>query len=296
MAMIRFKRKNTAWIAALGVLTAVGLLAAGQMVAAPFVLQALLLTVFSLATLASVVEIGRERETIMDALKRAPVRQRVSPQAKEAADRAKSRGGFSDNSLMLLDIGLIALQSSYEGMALRRTRNISKDDAGVRPFITLHVDTPEADRHAVVRFEIYDQDGDQRFIHEMRTFLREGEMNIMTDHHLPLMGNREIQGTGDWDLRVYIDGNLVALQNMMLAPSIADRQRRLSGDYEDDHAVEAYHIVDEVEQEIPPRLQDLLQSEGSSSQQSATPSNTDSTSIRERAASRRRASSSRRRR
>lgn len=294
--MIRFRRKNTAWLAAMAVLTALGLLAAGQALAAPVALQFVLLSVFALATLASTVELGQERETIIDALKRAPVRQRVSPQAKEATERARARGGYINNNVMLMDVGLIALQSSYEGMALRRTRNISKDDDGVRPFITLHVDPMEAERNALIRFEMFDQHGEQRFVHEMRTFLREGEMSIMTDHHLPLMGNRTVQGTGDWDLRVYIDGNLVAMQNLMLTPSMMERQQRLERNYDED--LSDYYIVEEVEQEIPPRLQDLLQSESNNhqQQQAAAPDDNSGMSIRERATSRRRASSSSRRR
>jgi hypothetical protein len=205
----------------------------------------------------------------MDALRRAPVRQRVSPQAKEAIERARARGGFANNTLLMLDVGLIAVQSSYEGMAMRRTRSISKDDDGARPFVTLYVDPAEAERNAVIRFEIYNQHGDEQFVHEMKVFLREGEMNIMTDHHLPLAGNRDITGAGDWDLRVYLDGNLVGLHNFMLAPSMNERQRRLTGEVEfspdEEYSHSNFEIIDEVQQEIPPRLQDLL--EGQASQQ-----------------------------
>jgi len=290
--MIRLRRRNTAWLAALGILTAVGLLAASG----SFAVQFLLLAMFAIATIASTVELGRERETIIDALKRAPIRQRISPQAREATERARSRGGFSNNDLMVLDIGLIAVQSSYEGMAMRRTRSISKDDDGVRPFVTLNVEAAEAERNATIRFEIHNQHGDRQFVHEMRAYLREGELSMMTDHHLPLAGNREIQGAGDWDLRVYIDGNLVALHNFMLGPSMNERQRRLeSGD-----AVEAdfvqYDIIDEAEQEVPPRLQDLLQNEA---QQQAHPDSSpqrETTRSRTEGSSRRRTSAVTRRR
>lgn len=274
--MIRLRRRNTAWLAVMAILTALGMMAAGQVLAAPLVVQFILLAIFALAAIASMVELGRERETLMDALRRAPMRQRVSPQAKEAIERARSHGGFTNNDLLMLDVGLIAVQSSYEGMAMRRTRSISKDDDGVRPFVTLHVDSSEAERNAVVRFEIYNQHGDEQFVHEMKVFLREGEMNIMTDHHLPLAGNRDITGAGDWDLRVYVDGNLVGLHNFMLAPSMTERQRRLAGEVEFS-ADEKYHdfeIIDEVKQEIPPSLQDLLQNQAgrsSTSSVSSTP-------------------------
>lgn len=259
--MIRLKRKNTAWLAALALIITTALFAAPVAIQVQFVLIAL----FAVAAIASMVEIGRERETLIDALKRAPIRQRVSPQAREAAERARGRGGYANDDLMMLDVGLIAVQGSYEGMAMRRTRSISKDDDGVRPFVTLNVDPAEAERNAVVRFEIFNQHGEQAFVHEMRAYLREGEMHIMTDHQLPLAGNRDIVGTGDWDLRVYLDGNLVGMHNFMLAPSMNERQRRLTNEYEENTYQEAYQIVDEVEQEVPPRLQDLLQGSSGSS-------------------------------
>lgn len=263
--MIRLRRRNTAWLLVMALLTAIGMVAATT---TP-VVQFMILAIFALAAVASTVELGRERETIIDALRRAPIRNRISPQAKEAIERAKSRGGFVSNDLMMLDVGLIAVQSSYEGMAMRRTRSISKDDDGVRPFVALNVEASEAERHATIRFEIYNQYGEEKFVHEMRAYLREGEMNIMTDHHLPLAGNRDVQGAGDWDLRVYIDGNLVGMHNFMLAPSMTERQRRLAAEEDIDMGV--YQIVDEVEQDVTPRLQDLLQSQRQE-QQSSSPS------------------------
>lgn len=255
--MIRLRRRNTAWLMVLAAIIFFALFAASV---APGV-QFLLLALFAIAAVASTVEIGRERENLFDAIKRAPLRQRISPQAREALERARARGSFIDDELLMLDIGLIALQSNYEGMAFRRTRNISKDDDGVRPFVTLHIGPEEAERNAVIKFEIMNQYGEVQFVHEMRAYLREGEMSIMTDHHLPLAGNRSVAGTGDWDLRVYVDGGLVAMHNFMLAPSMNERQSRLSdadqyvGEYED------FEIIEEIEEEVPPRLHDLLQQE-----------------------------------
>jgi len=281
--MIRLRRRNTAWLSALGILIAFALLAAGQ--ANPAV-QALLLGIFAVAMIASLVELGSERETIMDAIRKAPVRQRISPQAKEAAERARSRGGYASQDMMLMDVGLIASQSSYDGMALRRTRSISKDDDGARPFVTLYVDPMEAERMAVVRFEIINQYGEEAYIHEMKTYLRDGEISIMADHHLPLAGNRDIQGAGDWDLRVYIDGNLAGLHNFMLAPSIAERSRRLAsqqGQGDRGAASEYFEIIDEPQQEdpqeMPLSLQDLLHEESlRESRQQRTDTNSESNS------------------
>lgn len=263
--MIRLKRRNTVWLTAMLILTTIGVIAATTF---PLI-QFMLIAAFGLSAVASTVELGRERETLIDALRRAPIRNRVSPQAKEANERAKSRGGYTNNNLMMLDVGLIAVQSSYEGMAMRRTRSISKDDDGARPFVTLNIEAGEAERHAMIRFEIYNQSGEQKFVHEMRAFLREGEMNVMTEHHMPLAGNQDVQGAGDWDLRVYVDGNLVGMHNFMLAPSMNERQRRLTT--QDDIDMGMYQIVDEVQQDVTPRLQDLLQSQRQE-EQSSSPS------------------------
>lgn len=266
--MIQLRRRNTAWLTVLGLIIAFALLAGSATISAP--VQLTLLAIFMVAMLASVVAFGKDRETLIDAIRRAPLRQRVSPQAREALERAKSHGGFVSSGLFIMDVGLIASTSSYEGMAMRRTRSTSKDDDGVRPFVTLNIEPDEAERNAVVRFEITDHQGEQKYVHEMRTYLRDGEMSIMADHHLPLAGNRDIQGAGEWDLRVYIDGNLAVLHSFTMAPSINERTRRLAGDYQAEERYNQFEIIDEVKQEVPPSLQDLLspQSRQRSSSQS----------------------------
>jgi len=159
-----------------------------------------------------------------------------------------------------------------DGLAMRRTRNISKDDDGVRPFITLYVHPEEAERQAVIRYEMYNQLGEEQYVHEMKTYLREGELNLLADHHLPLSGNRGIDGSGDWDLRVYVDGNLIGMHNLMLSPSVNERRRRLSGEEQfGEELIQRRNnlkdmvIVDEVEQPETTQLKDLLQQQQSSS-------------------------------
>jgi hypothetical protein len=72
-----------------------------------------------------------------------------------------------------------------------------------------------------------DHTGNEQYIHEMDVFLRDGEMNILADHHLPLDGNDRIAGMGQWDLRVYLDGELMAMHGFSLAPSYEERTNRL---------------------------------------------------------------------
>ncbi len=264
--MIRLKRRNTAWLIVMGLLIGFALLAAPVSAA----VQLSLIGVFAVAVIASMIELGPERETLLDVFQRAPVRRRITPQAREAAERAASRAGFFNRSgIVMLDIGLIAMQTGMEGLAMRRTRNISKDDDGARPFITLYVHPEEAERQAVIRYEIYNHLGEEQYVYEMKTYLREGELNILADHHLPLAGNRGIDGNGDWDLRVYIDNNLIGMHNLMLSPSVNERRRRLSGEAEFSPELRRNNlkdavIVEEIEQPETTQLKDLLQQPRSS--------------------------------
>ena len=237
--------------------------------------QLSLIGVLAVAVIASMIELGPERSGLLEVLNRAPLQRRITPQAREASERAAAREGyFNRNGIVMLDIGLIAMQTGVEGLAMRRTRNISKDDDGVRPFITLYVLPEEAERQAVLRYEIYNHLGEEEYVHEMKTYLREGELSLLADHHLPLAGNREIEGNGDWDLRVYVDDNLIGMHNLMLSPSVNERRRRLSGEAEAEPARRQSSrsrnladavIVEEIEQPQTPQLKDLLQQETSPS-------------------------------
>ncbi len=267
--MIRLKRRNTAWLIAMGLLIGFALLAAPVSAA----VQISLLGAFAVAVIASLIELGPDRETLLDVLHRAPVRRRITPQAREATERAASRAGYFNRSgIVLLDIGLIAMQTGVDGLAMRRTRNISKDDDGVRPFITLFVDNEEADRQALVRYEIYNHLGEEQFVHEMKTYLREGELELLAEHQLPLAGNTSIDGSGDWDLRVYVDNNLIGMHDLMLAPSVNERRRRLSGEaeYQEPQSSRGRNlqdavIVEEAQEPETMQLKDLLQKPRSSS-------------------------------
>ncbi len=261
--MIRLKRRNTAWLITMALLIGFALLAAPVSAA----VQLSLIGALAVAVIASMIELGSERENLLEVLNRAPVRRRITPQAREAAERAAASAGYFNRSgIVMLDIGLIAMQTGVEGLAMRRTRNISKDDDGARPFITLHVLPDEAERQALIRYEIYNHLGEEQYVHEMKTYLREGEMSLLADHHLPLAGNRSVDGNGDWDLRVYVDNNLIGMHNLMLSPSVNERRRRLSGEAEVGESLQDRSrnladavIVEEAEQPQTAQLKDLLQ-------------------------------------
>ena len=180
---MRLKRRNFAWLTVLG--------AAGRRRGAVGRCRRRSLgdadRLYLLAAAATVIDFQPER--LLDRSRSSLTMMRMSSEAREAVERAQRRGGYFDDGLTLLDVGLITAQSNREGMVMRRTRSVSLDDDGVRPFITLHVQPDYAERIARIRFEIIDGNGEPQYVHEMRTYLRDGEMNILADHQLPLAEN-----------------------------------------------------------------------------------------------------------
>jgi hypothetical protein len=257
---MQFRRRNTAWLAALGILIGLALLAGGGTLSAP--VQIALIAIFAVAVVASLVNFDTDNP-LLESLRTTPVRGRMTLEAREAESRARARGLYYRGGSTMLDVGLIAIQSSQDGMSMRRTFEVSKDDDGVRPFITLFVQPKDAERNAVVRFEIYDHHGSPKFIYETRKFLRAGEMTILSDNYLPLAGNSQIDSVGDWESRVYVDGNLMAVQPLTVLPSVAERSQRLhrASRLADDADV-IVDIVDEEQQPRSPTLQDLLSDSG----------------------------------
>lgn len=228
MFQFQINRQNRIWLVALSVLMTLVIISPN--LAPP--LQALLLGVFLLAMLGTFISPDARQKLIQAVSSRAPLvgdRGRMSAQAREATERAQARGDYRRDRLTLIDIGLIASHSGAEGMVMRRTRSVSKDDDGVRPFITLQVPPDEAERKANVRFAFIDQTGRQQYDYEMSVYLRDGELNVLADRHMPLMGNDHVAGMGDWDLRVYIDGALVGVHGFALTPSTDERQQRVRG-------------------------------------------------------------------
>jgi hypothetical protein len=257
--MIRVRQRNVWWI---GILSALTLLAviAGAAVAPVLVL------LLAAAAGASFLRLNAPNTLVEAVTQRVPtaVTGRQSQSAREAVSRASTRGYVPTPQLSLGDIGLIATSRGEDGIEMRRTKSISKDDEGVRPFIVLHVDPSEADRNVKLRFEMIDQNGRGLYIHEMNTYLRDGELNILPDTHLPLMSNGQIEGSGGWDLRVYMDNDLIAIHNFTLEPSDAERARRLGGS-----ARPRRYIMEESSEEesedIPLTLEDLLREQKRSS-------------------------------
>lgn len=261
---MRFRRHNIAWLSILTVPVGVALLGGG--VTAP--VGAALLTLYAGAVAASVVELEVRPVRLLDRSREAISSRRMSPDAREAVERARRRGSLLVGGVTLLDLGLITMQRAESGMDIRRTWSVTKDSDSVRPFITVHVAPEAAERASVVRFELIDGEGREQFIHEQRIFLRDGDMSIMADHHLPLLDNERLRA-GDWDLRVSLDGILIGARSFTLTPSLSerfphlaeerqrqlDRARRSLGD--DGEARTLDGVADE-----PMSLEDLLRGAG----------------------------------
>lgn len=259
--MINFKRRNTLWIAALSALMVLVLISGN--VAAE--VQVLLFAVWALAIAGTFVDLSAITARTQDIIQSPINRSRMSPQAREAVARASSRSGYIHPDIQMADVGMIASQGGREGMAMRRTRMISKDDDGVRPFVTLHIPPESADRNALIRFEVIDQNGQEQYIYEMKVYLRDGEMNVLADNHLPLRNNDRIAGMGDWDLRVLVDGVLVGIHNFALTASHEERRRRLQNEYYVTGSEELHEDVTtyEDEEDVPISLEELLRNQSS---------------------------------
>lgn len=223
--MLELKRRNTLWIIILSIIVAFAVLADGLLFNT--VPELLLMGLWAFAVTASMFRFNQQKLEL-PSIRRTSFQNKITDDARNAANRARHKGGYAIPNIWMLDLGLISVQMGEDGMAMRRAQSVSKDDDGTRPFITLQVDSREADRRAMIRFEILDQQGELLFVFETNAYLREGENNIIADRQLPLADNTKIQGAGDWDLRVLVDGNLLGIHHFSLMPSLRERRERLT--------------------------------------------------------------------
>jgi hypothetical protein len=250
---MQIRRRNFAWLGVTGTLV---LIAALSGIATP-AQTAALVGLYGAAVIASMLDL--DPAALLNVRRSSMLRLRMSSQAKEAVERAVSRGSTPLADAALLDVGMIVSQFTPDGMTMRRTRALSKDDDGVRPYVTLNVAAPMADRNVVIRFEMLDHHGQPQYIHEMRTYLRDGEMNILADHQLPLADNESLVGVGDGDLRVYIDGSLAGALSFTLAPSMRERRQHIDRE-RSAQASNNVRLHDDTS-DSPLSLEDLLRSQ-----------------------------------
>jgi hypothetical protein len=253
---MRYQRRNTPWLIVMGLMVLLALTSTTAALLPLFqvgVVAALLVAI--LGSFRGVAIRRIEPRAVQRAAQSPLTLMRMSPAAREAHERARRRGDLAPAGISMLDLGLISSASTPDGMVMRRTRAVSLDDDGTRPYLTLKVAPEAAERQAVVRFEIIDHNGDTQYVHEMKTYLRDGDMNLLADTHLPLSGNARLNGAGDWDLRVSLDGAALGMLSFTTSPSIIERQRKLRGE----ESAERLQVVDDVE-DSPVSLNDLMQS------------------------------------
>jgi hypothetical protein len=272
--MIRFKvkKQNYAWLGGLGLLTVFALLSPNINPLAGI----LFIGALGVAIAGTLMDISDSQNAIKSISERvARSRSGQSPQALEAEARAKNRPQYRPTAIRMLDVGIIATQTSDEGISMRRARVVSKDDDGIRPFITLSVPSNMVDRQATIRFEMTDHSGKDQYIHEMRVFLRDGDMNILAENHLPMMENVRITGMGEWDLRVYVDGNLMGVHDFNHTLSQFERRQRLSGGKQqsvtesDGEVMRAEKRLRAEDLNVPLSLEELIRQQSDKKQGSA---------------------------
>lgn len=248
---MRLRRRHSAWLILLGALVGMAVISPAYL-AANLMGGMALVALFLAALAATFIEVQPRK--LLQAATAPLLNRKISAQAREASERARRRSTLTAPGLTLLDVGLISHRASSEGMDMRRTRSISLDEDGVRPYITLDVQPEEADRHVIVRFEIIDHNGQTQYVHEMKTYLRDGEMNLLADHQLPLYGNERLTSAGEWDLRVSVDGALIGLLGFTASPSLRERARQFARRSD----IPAAERLSDEAADSPVSLQDLL--------------------------------------
>lgn len=199
------------------------------------------------ADLGALAEVVQRRQATLTAAAR------MSGAARRAAARAKAHPEAGVGSeLTLLDVGMLVNERRPDGGWNRRIAQESAalDDEFLQPYVKLFVPAGSGERHATLTFEFYDRSGRLQFSHSMEDYLRTGENLILCERQLALRGAEQPMRAGTWDLRVKVDGVLVALHDFSMASTSGVAHsappRRL-------HAVE-----DDYEEAPPVSLEELL--------------------------------------
>ena len=115
---MRIKRRDQLWLAIIGVLATIAFLGANPSV--EFVVRAAALLAFAAAL--GLVVARPSFEQMRNRVASATARPAGTPAAQEAVQRARARGEVPSVDIELSDIGLIASETSEDGVTFRRTR------------------------------------------------------------------------------------------------------------------------------------------------------------------------------
>lgn len=222
---MRIKQRDQIWLMMMGILSAIAFLAATPEV--NLLIRAAVIAAFVAAV--GLVIARPSLEQIRQQIATSTVsRPSGTKAAQEAIRRAQARGEEPPLDLALNDIGLIASETSFDGLSFRRTRDVSNDDDGVRPYVQLIVGASNAERRALMRYELVDPTGQIAFVHEEKVYLQLGENTLHPDQHLPLAGSLPPDKLGRWDMHAYIDGRLLGMITFTVTPTDDERVARLS--------------------------------------------------------------------
>lgn len=222
---MQIKRRDQIWLVIIGILSTIAFLGAGPEIA--MMVRAAALAAFAAAfgLIVARPSFERVRQSVVSAASRPAGTQA----AQEAVKRANARGVVPSVDIQLSDIGLIASETTEEGVTFRRTREVSNADDGVRPYVQLKTGTLNAERRALLRYELIDPTGEVAFVHEEKVYLQLGENTLHPDHHLPLAGSLPANKLGRWDLHTYLDGQMLGMLTFTVTPTDDERRARLSG-------------------------------------------------------------------
>ncbi|MCS6870866.1 MAG: hypothetical protein RML95_03570 [Anaerolineae bacterium] len=167
---------------------------------------------------------------------------RMSGVARRAAERAKSHpeSGYGVE-VILLDVGMLVNERRRDGSWDRRIaqKSAALDDEFLQPYVKLFVPAGSGERHAKLTFEFYDRSGRLQFSHSMEDYLRTGENLILCERQLALRNSEQPMRAGTWDLRVKLDGVLIALHDFSMASTSSTRrpasEPETFGDLEEDY-------------------------------------------------------------
>jgi hypothetical protein len=224
--MNRSRRGTYVWLALLGLAVSLVILGGALYPSALITAQGALALLAAYALVAAPMVANFELRRLHWSLPRLSPPVRMTPAARKATQRAHMHQIPGDAAVT--DVGLIVNQQRDDGQWMRHLAQVvTNDDGAIQPYISLQVPPESSNRLALVTFELYDQSGQPRFSHQREQWLRDGDNLVVCDRQLPLeQTTAEPRRGGVWDLRITLDGTLVAVHNFSMAPSSPSQRGR----------------------------------------------------------------------
>ncbi|GAB4572817.1 MAG: hypothetical protein Kow0077_13350 [Anaerolineae bacterium] len=109
-----------------------------------------------------------------------------------------------------VDIGILVYEDRESTPTLYRETRLPDEAEYIRPFMLLR--SPRR-AHGTLRFELYDGDGECRYVDETKWTLKAGETFVYPDTWLPMRTIEDVGG--EWTLRIYAADILLAVHEFM---------------------------------------------------------------------------------